>query len=184
MPTSVTRSKFSERQAGRNIAVNVHALSPQARMHYLQFDSPSAVVVANGSKYFTGGPVQSPSSSSGFRCVGAVVTFQTAPVMATGTATIQIDAVAADGSTTTNIVPATSLLLLTGLKATQLALAAAQVADTNNAIAIPVGATVLVTITTSNNTVGTADVGFGLTLGIEPVEDTIIADANMNTAQG
>ena len=184
MSVTVTRAKFSERQAGKNIAVNVQALSPQARLHYMVVDNPTAVVVPNGSKYFTRAPVVSPSSSTGCRVVGATVCFQTAPVMATGTATIQIDAVAADGVTTTNIVPATSLLLLTGLVAKTLAFAAAQTADANNGIIIPAGATILVTITTSNNTVGTADVGFSLTLGVENGEDAIINDANYNTQTG
>lgn len=181
---TITRSKFSERQAGKNVAVNVHAQSPQARMIPIVLDSSAAMVVQASTKYMTCAPVQNPSSTSGFRVVGAALSFQTAPAVAGGTATIQVDAIASDGSTTTNIVPSTSILGLTSKVATQLALAAAQVADSNNGIAIPVGATILVTVTTSNNSVGTADVGFGLTIGIEPVEDTIINDANLNTAQG
>lgn len=171
------RSRFSVRQAGRAVAVDVLALSPQARTFFSTIDPGSAIVVQAQTKYFTAGvPVNNlsnPNSTTGVKLVGVSYTQQTAPAVAGGTATVQVDVVASDGSTTVNLVAATSLLGLTSKVALQLAMAATPT--------IPTGSMILITVVTSNNSVGTADVGSSFTLGFEPVEDALITDSSTDS---
>lgn len=173
MTFSITRTKFSVRQAGRAVCVDVPALSPQARSDTISYSSAAALVVQNTTKYLTF-PIASSSSNgntgSGIVVTGAMINFQTAPVVSGGTATIQIDSVTTGAGATTNIVAATTLLGLTAQTPVQLTLA-----TTNPAATVPTSL-LLVTIVTSNNTVGTADVGFGLTIAYENVEDAIVQD--------
>lgn len=168
---TVIRSKFSERQAGRAVCVDVLAHSPQsrARSHWVGMTSNLPVVQAT-TKYFVI-PVLYDQIVQSISLV-----YKTVPVMSSGTATVQVDYVAVDGSTTTAIVAATSLLLLTTLVPLALTLAA-----TNPASCLSGGSWVF-TVVTSNNTVGTADVGGGLTMRTEPVEATVISDTNATIA--
>ena len=143
---SITRERFSKRQAGRGIAVDVMAVSPQVRTDYFNFSSIAAVVVQATTYYLTV-PVpfsatNGNAAAAGVRVTGAEVNFQTAPVSAAGTATIQIDRVATGGGTTTNIVAATNLLTRTAQTPFKLTLAA-----TNPAAIVP-GDLIMVTIAT------------------------------------
>lgn len=172
MPTTVTRSKFSERQAGKNIAVDVLALSPQARSESFYLPATAVVPLTTSATKVAVIPVP-----TNVKVTGAQLSYTTIPVMASGTGTIQIDYVAVDGSTTTNIVAATSILLLTAKIPLVLALA------TTNPAVCTGGGQLLITVVAST-TVNTADVGGGLTISFENVEDAVINDTNMNTAQG
>lgn len=97
--------------------------------------------------------------------------YVTVPAVSGGTATIQVDTVAADGSTTVNILAAVTLLTgLTNKVPLNLTLAA------TNPASIPAGASILITVVTSNNTVGTADVGGTLTIGYQGVDPNPITD--------
>ncbi len=169
---TVTRSKFSERQAGRAVAVDVLALSPQARRDILTAPAgQAALVVQNTTKYL------SIPIAITCRVINAYLNFVTAPAASGGTATIQIDHVAVDGSTTTNIVA--SVTILSGFTAkipVALTLAA------TNPSSCAAGGSFLVTVVTSNHTVGTADAGACVSLGVEAVEDTVINDTNAAVA--
>lgn len=89
------------------------------------------------------------------------------PACSGGTATIQIDAVAADGTTTVNIVAAVTLL--SGIT-TKVPLALTLAAT--NPATLAVGSSILVTVVTSNNSVGAAGVGGTLKFHVEQLPDT------------
>ena len=111
--------------------------------------------------------------TSGFKILSAYVNFVTLPACAGGTSTLAIDRIATDGSTATNIVAAADIL--SGYTAK---VPVAQTLAATNPTAITAGQSILVTVTTSNNAVGTADVGASVTLWCEAVEDDVITDTN------
>lgn len=161
------RSKFSKRQAGQAVAVDVLALSPQARQRTIVLSATAPLVVQNASKYLSA----TCPFTSGFKVVDAWVNFVTLPVCSGGTSTLAIDKVATDGSTTTSIVAAADILSgYTAKVPKQQTLAAT--------VTLTAGQSILVTVATSNNTVGTADVGASVTLVVEPIEDDPISDSN------
>lgn len=173
MPSTVTRSKFSERQQGGNVAVNVQAASPQLRRFEVVLTTSAAMVVQNTSKYlqFTS------CTTSGIKVISAYVTFAVAPAQAGGTSTLSVRRCATDGTTFTDIVTAASVL--SGYTAF---IPVAQTIAAANPSAITIGQSIVVTVTASNDTVGTADSGISVTLLCEHVEDTIINDTDMSTA--
>lgn len=178
MPSYFTREPFSKRQAGRGVAVDGPALSPQARLQYLGATDMAGLLVTNSTQYWSFPVVQSSSdggTSAGLRVVGMSVVFPSVvPACSGGTSTIQLDAVASDGSTTTNIVAATDLLTgFTTKIANKMTLAA------TNPATVPVGSYLVVSVITNNNAVGAAGLGGGFLIGVEQVEDTIINDTAM-----
>ena len=167
MAFSAIKNKASERVFGGQTVVDVPASSPNLHRMSINFTSIAPVVVANGSKYFSYLVAQANGLSIKAILAGFL---KTVPAQSGGTTTIQVDTISAvDGTTTVNIVAATTLL--TGFTAgipVALTLAA-----TNPAV-IPFGDSILVTVTASNNSVGTADVGFGLTLLYAAKEASVI----------
>lgn len=171
----VTRSRFSVRQAGSRVAVDVKALSPQARRYEMTLTSSGVMVVQNASRYMQAVV----NSTAGVKVVGAYVTFAVVPAQSGGTATLSVRRCAVDGSTFTDIV--TAATVLTGYTAfipVVSTLAAA------NPSAITVGQSIVVTVTASNNAVGTNDSGCTVTLLLEPIEDTVISDTDDVSANG
>lgn len=163
------RNKFSKRQAGYGVAVDVLALSPQARTFPIVLNATAPLVVQATSKYVT----MASGLTSGFKIISAYVNFVTLPVCSGGTSTLAIDKIATDGSTATNIVAAADILSGYTAKVPKVQTIAA-----TNPSAILAGESVMVTVTTSNNAVGTADVGASITLWCEAVEDDVISDTN------
>lgn len=157
--------KASERVFNATTRVDVAALSPQARTMAKTVALTSVLPVVQGTTKTLIIPV-----ASALTVLGASIAYVTIPAVAGGTATLQIDTVAADGTTTVNIVAATSLLLLTNKVPVALTLAA------TNPASIPAGASILLTVVTSNNVVGTADVGGGLTINFQRVDPNPITD--------
>ena len=158
-------AKASERVFNGTTRVDVASLSPSARTQALHVAMTSTLpVVQNTTKVIVFPMVTAVTALS------AYVVYTTIPAVAGGTATIQIDTVAADGTTVVNIVAATSILGLTNKVPLALTLAA------TNPTSIAAGASVLVTVATSNNVVGTADVGGGLSIGFQRVDPNPITD--------
>jgi len=165
---TINRSKFSEKQSRNLVAVDVLALSPRARRQVVPIVAPITLVVQNTSKTVA---ITSPSSC---KVVSAYVQFSTVPAVAGGTATLKIERIATDGSTATSIVDAATIL--SGYSNN---IAVAQTIAATNPTEITAGQTIRVTVTTSNNVVGTADVGGTITLLVEPVEQTAITDSDV-----
>ena len=165
------RTKFSERQAGERVAVNVLALSPQARRSHIVLNvSPAApLVVINSTQKLT----FTSASTSGFKIIAVYVNFVAAPAVSGGTSTLGISRIAVDGSTATVIV--TAATILAGYTART---PVVQTLAASNPTAITAGESVEVAIVTSNNTVGTADTGASVTFLVEAVEDAVINDTN------
>ena len=159
------RSKFSQRQAGQATAVDVLALSPQARRYAVPLKLPAPV---NGTLTYT-----SMSIPVSCKIVAAYMVYQVLPVISGGTMTMLLDTVAVNGSTTVNIVA--SLDVLSGFTAkvpVALTLAA------TNPTALTAGGSIQLTITSSANA-PTADTGQGsLTLLLENIEDGVITDTD------
>lgn len=170
---AVTRSKASKHLLTGNMAVDVLGASPQLRQFEVNLTTSGTMCVNGATKY-----LQCVSgTTSGIKVTAAYVTFAVAPVMASGTSTLGIDRVATDGSTSTVIVTAASVL--SGYTAF---IPVAQTLAATNPSAITAGQTIRVTVTTSSNTVDTADVNCTVTLVCEHIEDTTISDSNTNTA--
>lgn len=183
MPSYFTREPFSKRQAGRGVAVDTASLSPQARLQYFTHTSNVGPVITNSTQLWAFPVCQSSSdggTSAGIKVVGMSVVFPgVVPAVTSVTSTIQLDAVASDGSTTTVIVAAVTLLSgFTSKESVQMTLAA-----TNPAV-VPVGSILLVSIITGNNTVTAAGVGGGFSIAYENVEDAIINDTVMTAITG
>lgn len=169
---AVTRNKFSSRQAGPGVAVDVLALSPQARRRQIDLNAgQAALVVQNTSKYLT------TTATYDMVIKGAYYNCVTAPAVSGGTATLKIERIATDGSTATEVVASVTLLSgITGDVAEALTLAA------TNPTEITAGQTIKVTVATSNHSVGTADAGSCISLLVEPVEDSVISDTDARGA--
>lgn len=163
------RSKFSARQAGQAVAVDVLALSPQARVFPIVLPASAPLVVQNVSKYIS----LSSGLTSGFKVLSAYVNFTTLPAASGGTSTLKIEKINTAGDTAVEIVAAADILSGYTAKVPK-----AQTIATTNPTAITAGESILVTVTTSNHTVGTADVGASVTLWCEAVEDSVITDTN------
>ncbi len=93
--------------------------------------------------------------------------------MSSGTSTYAIDRYATDGTTKTNIVASTDCL--TGFTAF---IPVKQTLAATNPTTTLVGESIVVTLTTSNNSVTTAHIGGSITFLIEPIEDAIISDSD------
>ena len=158
-------AKASERVFNATTRVDIAALSPQGRYSAKTVALTSVLPVVQNTTKLLLIPV-----TSAMLVLNASIAYTTIPVVAGGTATLQIDTVAADGVTTVNIVAATSLLGLTNKVPLALTLAA------TNPASVPAGASLLLTVVTSNNVVGTADVGGGFTIGFQRVEPNPITD--------
>lgn len=163
------RSHFSRRQAGERVAVDVLALSPQARRFEVVLNaSPAApICVTNSTQYLTF------TATRSLRVISAYVNFVVVPVVSGGTGTLAIDKVATDGSTTVSMVAAADIL--SGYTAK---IPVAQTLAATNPTSITVGESIMVSVVISNNAVGTPDKGASITLLCEPVEDTVINDTN------
>lgn len=161
----ITRNRFSRRQAGRGIAVDVLALSPQARRYLVSVPFPT--LTANVITY------ASFTANAACRVISVYVDFPVIPAMSSGTSAFTVDRYLVDGTTDANIVA--SLTVLTGFTAfipVAPAIAAA------NPTSITAGQSVVVTLTTSNNTVDTNHRGGSITFLVESVEDAVISDTN------
>ncbi len=166
---AVTRSKFSVRQAGARVAVDVNALSPRARERRIDIDLPATT--ANTTTY----SAMRASGEPGTLVSGYAV-FRTKPVIDDpGTITLTIDHVAADGSTVTTLVDAQTLEGKTDLVPFALTLAATP--------AMLATGSIRTSIATSNHTVSTAQVGGTVVLIYKPTEDAVISDTD-NIGQG
>lgn len=159
-------AKASERVLNATTRVDVAALSPAARGDTMYIPLTTALPIVQATTKL----LMLPVFSNALVVNGASLVYTTVPVVAGGTATIQIDYVAVDGSTTTNIVAATSVLALTNKVPLALTLAA------TNPASCAAGGSILVTVVTSNNAVGTADIGGGLTIGYQGVDPNPITD--------
>lgn len=165
---TVTRSKFSERQAGRAVAVDVLALSPRARERRIDITLPATT--ANTTTYST-----LVALGVAGTLVSGYAVFRTKPVIdSTGTCTLLVEYVAADGSTATTIVDAQDLEGKTDMIPFTLTLAATP--------SMAAGGSIRTSIVTSNHTVTTAQVGGAVVLHYLPTEDTIINDTNTSVA--
>ena len=162
---ALNMAKASERVFNGTTRVDVAALSPSARTMSMHIQVTQALPVTQNVTKVLSMPV-----TSALTVLSAYLVYTTIPAVAGGTATIQIDTVAADGTTTVNIVAATSILLMTNKVPLALTLAA------TNPASIAAGAQILFTIVTSNNAVGTADVGGGLSLAFQRVDPNPITD--------
>jgi hypothetical protein len=153
------------------VAVDVLALSPQARTFPVVLNaSPAApLVVQNTAKTLT----FASGLTSGFKINSIYVNFEIVPVVSGGTSTLKVERIATDGSTATSVVAAADIL--SGYTAK---IPVAQTLAAANPTAITAGESVMVTITTSNHSVGTADAGASVTLWCEAVEDSVISDTN------
>lgn len=168
---AVTRNKFSNRQAGPGVAVDVLALSPQARRHLLVLGAgQAAMTVQNTTKEL------SYTAAFDHKIVSIYVNQVTAQAMASGTSAMTIDRVATDGTTDTAVVASATVLGKTANVAYAPTLAATNPAE------ITAGQTVRLRITTSNNTVDTADEGWSATFLLEAVEDAVISDTDARGA--
>lgn len=168
---ATVRNKFSKRQQGYHVAVDVLALSPQARTFPVVLNaSPAApLVVQNTSKTLT----FASGLTSGFKINSIYVNFEVVPVVSGGTSTLKVERIDTDGSTATSIVAAADILSGYSAKVPK-----AQTIAATNPAAITAGQSVMVTITTSNHAVGTADAGASVTLWCEAVEDSVISDTD------
>lgn len=167
------RSKFSQRQAGQAVAVDVLALSPQARTFPIVLNaSPAApLCVQNTSQFLTA----SCGLTSGFKINSIYVDFAVVPAVSGGTATLKVEKYNTAGDTATSIVAAADIL--SGYTAH---IPVAQTLAATNPSAITAGESVVVTVATSNHSVGTPDKGASVTLWCEAVEDSVISDSNAN----
>lgn len=155
--------KFSEHGLAVNTRVDIAAVTPQLRRHEINVAVPS--VVAN-STTATGFAI---TRSAGMKVAAAYLTwYGTVPAQSGGTTTIQVDAVAADGTTVVVIV--TAVTILTGQTANvPLALTLAA----TNPTTLAQGTSVKISIITSNNTVQTSGAGYGfVTFTMELLPDT------------
>jgi hypothetical protein len=163
---AVIRSKFSERQAGAKVAIDVLAMSPQARLHAWHLAATSCLPVVQNTTKTLLMPV-----AADLKVTSVYIGYTTIPICAGGTAVLEVDYVAVDGSTTT-IIGTMSVLALSSKIPAAMTLAA------TNPAKCAAGGSLVFTMTTSNNAVGTADVGGGLAIGIERVEAAVISDTN------
>jgi hypothetical protein len=158
-------AKASERVFNATTRVDVNAASPQLRYREVTLSCPTGLVVQNTSQYLQ----HVCTTTSGETVVGAYVTFAVAPACAGGTSTLGIKKYDTDGSTTTTIVTAADILAgYTAFIPVEQTLAAS--------VSLTAGQSIVVTVATSNNVVGTADKGATVTLLLAPVEDSVISD--------
>lgn len=160
-------AKFSKRVSAF-IKVDVDGASPQLKRREVTLSASAPLVVQNASKYLQ----HVCSTTSGEKVVGVYVTFAVAPAQAGGTTTLSVRRCATDGTTFTTIVTAASIL--TGYTAF---IPVAQTLAATNPTSITAGESIVVTVTASNDAVGTADVGATVTLLLEPIEDTTISES-------
>ena len=162
-----TRSKFFERQAGQAVAVDCLALSPQAALRQLFMALPATTQATT--TYGNIKPV-------GINCqaVSGYVVFRTAPAVAGGTCTITLTYTAADGVTATVITATQDILSKSNLVPFALTMTATPLMLATGSLTL--------SIITSNNSVGTAQVGGELVLNVYPTEDTVISDSRSGVA--
>lgn len=136
--------------------------SPQCRKRALYMATPTCTQATTtyGNQKPLGQPLQ---VQSGY-CV-----FRTAPIVSGGTATLLIEYIASDGTTATTIVAATTVLSKTDLVPFALTIAVSTT--------LAEGGSFRISITTSNNSVGTAPVGGEVVLTCYPVEDSAITES-------
>ena len=165
-----TMTKATDRQLGTGVSVDVTAASPKLRRQFaIVLDSPN--FTQNTTVQGTAVPhgIYGAAGTAVLRVIGAQCVFGTAPAVSGGTATINIQKIANDGTTKTALATATSALGQT-----------ANVVFDLTALATPLtvnGDEVLnVVSVTSNNAVGTQQVGGKITVYAEPIEDATIAD--------
>lgn len=169
---AVNRNKRSEHGQGLGEATDVLALSPQARMRRIVFDLPATT--QSTTTYAT---VQSVGYTS--TPLGGYVVFRTIPVVAGGTCTLTVTYTAADGTTETVLTTTQTLLSKTNLVPFALTLdSAVAPATATSYLDMAAAGSITVKIVTSNDVVGTAQVGGTLVLLVDPVEDSPISDPN------
>ena len=161
---SITRSHFSRRALPRFTAVDVLSLSPQARRQFVK--EVLFPVLTQNAVTLSANAAVLPTNCS---LIGGYVTFRTIPAAAGGTATFQVRSIAADGITKVFMTTALTVLAMTNDVPVALVLAA------TNPVNLPAGTSLELVCTTSNNVVGTAQVGGTVTLLFEPTEDAIIS---------
>lgn len=165
-----TMNKATERTLGMFDSIDVPGASPKLRRQFcLTLDSPN--FTQNTTVQGTAIPhgIYGSAGTAVLRVLGAQVVFTTVPAVAGGTATINIQKIANDGSTKTPLATATTALSRTnGVVFDLTALATALTVNGDE--------TLNVVTVTSNNAVGTQQVGGKITIYAEPIEDTTITD--------
>ena len=166
MATNI-RSKFSERQMGYGTAVDVLAKSPQSRRRLVVLPISSAII--NTATYASFIAVRA------MKIIDVNIVYPILPLVPSGTQTVAGDVYTTSGSSA-NMIAATSTL------ANFTAHSARQMAMVSTPLTVAAGAEVLFTFLTSNNA-PTINTGLGsITLTTEPIEDTIINDTDVTTA--
>ena len=156
------RTKFSERQMGGGVAVDVLAGSPQARRRIVTIPINSAIISTAIYASFT--------AVTACKVVNCYITYPVLPLVAGGTQTVSVDILTTAGSSA-NMVAATSTLNnFTAMVARDMTLV-------NTTLAA--GQSVVATFLTSNNapTVNTG-VGGSVSFLLEPTEDAVISDTD------
>lgn len=157
-------AKGSEFFVPFGIRLDVASLSPIARRRQTPLAAPVATQATATESIF---PL-----AAACKVVSAYLVYPgTVPAVSGGTATIKIEHIASDGSTAVSIVDAVTIL--SGFT-TQIPVALT-LASTNPTT-MAAGGSILVTVTTSNNTVGAPGTGGMLTLYLEPTEDSSISE--------
>lgn len=165
-----TMNKATDRTLGMFDSVDVPGASPKLRRQMaIVLDSPN--FTQNTTVQGTAVPhgIYGSAGTAVLRVIGAQCVFATAPAVAGGTATLVVQKIANDGSTKTALVTATSALGKT----------ANVVFDfTALATALTVNGDEVLNVAsvTSNNAVGTQQVGGKITIYAEPIEDSTITD--------
>lgn len=162
-------TKASERLLPHDMRVDVAALSDNAVRFTVPLTANAAMVVQNASRYLT----YNVCHPDGIKVVGIYWGFsQTVPAQAGGTATVKVETLdKADGTTATSIMDA--LTVLSGVSA---GIPLAGTLASTNPTSVAAGSVIRAVVAADNNAVGTADVGFGLTLLCEAVEPTTITE--------
>lgn len=164
---SVNCAKASERVLNGTTRVDIAAASPQLRRFEITLSSSAAMVVNGVTNYLC----HTSASTSGLKVIAAYVTCAVAPAVGGGTSTLSIKRYLVGGTSDADIVAAATILSgYTAFIPVLQTLAAA------NPAAITAGQSIVVTVTTSANVVGTADSGLSVTLLVEHVEDSPIVD--------
>lgn len=165
-----TMNKATERTLGMFDSVDVTGASPKLRRQFaIVLDSPN--FTQNTTVQGTAIPhgIYGSAGTAVLRVLSAQVVFTTVPAVAGGTATINIQKVANDGTTKTALATATTALGRTnGVVFDLTALATALTVNGDETISV-------VTVT-SNNAVGTQQAGGKITINAEPIEDSVITD--------
>lgn len=166
-----TVQKMSVRGKNKDLRVDVDSASPMLRRQRdFLFTMPATTQNSTTSSLVQSCGVSGKAGSAVVKVIGATAVWgTTAPAVSGGTCTVVVEKIANDGTTATSLTTATTLLSRT-----------ANVPFDLTALATPLTVngdeSIRVSVTTSNNAVGTAGAGGSVTVICAPVEDTTISD--------